>query len=278
MDPDMIGQPTYHSRVERWECDYNDHWNARFYGRSFQMAAEVIAARAQGSNPGAAAIAARHMRFHRELRVSAPVEVRSAVLREAGDMSGATVHLLLSNGSLAATALDFPGSIADLPAISAAEIPQALPWSVAPGAITQPPAGAQVTEVELGPVRDNDLDHTRQLRFEVLVRHGSTIQHAQLNRLGFTQEYSDRCRINRMGVEFHITRGHTPSVGTTLQGQMWFTGIKGKSIQTGSRIVTAGGETVATLAICIVTVDLDIRRAVAVPDFLYRAFETQDAK
>jgi hypothetical protein len=34
MDLERLGRATLHSRVERWECDFNDHWNVRFYVRS----------------------------------------------------------------------------------------------------------------------------------------------------------------------------------------------------------------------------------------------------
>lgn len=40
------GRPSHHTRVERWECDWNDHWNARFYVRSFQATVETVAGKA----------------------------------------------------------------------------------------------------------------------------------------------------------------------------------------------------------------------------------------
>jgi hypothetical protein len=117
VDPNAVGTATYHTRVERWECDYNDHWNVQFYGRSFQMAAEAIAVRATGANPGADATRTRHLRFHGELTVSAPIEVRSARLADADHLEEATVHLLFSAGRIAATALDLPGGALHLPRV-----------------------------------------------------------------------------------------------------------------------------------------------------------------
>ena len=72
-----FGEATLHSRVEGWECDHNKHWNARYYARSFQMAAETVAALAGRDNLGLSLIGARHIRYHRELLVGAAVEVRS---------------------------------------------------------------------------------------------------------------------------------------------------------------------------------------------------------
>jgi acyl-CoA thioesterase FadM len=40
----IAGRATFHTRVESWECDFNGHWNTRYYGRAFQAAAEVAAA------------------------------------------------------------------------------------------------------------------------------------------------------------------------------------------------------------------------------------------
>lgn len=52
MQPDEGSVATLHSRIESWECDYNGHWNARFYGRSLQLAAEGIATASRGAKPG----------------------------------------------------------------------------------------------------------------------------------------------------------------------------------------------------------------------------------
>lgn len=59
MIADEIGTATLHTRVESWECDHNKHWNARYYARSFQMAAETVAALAGRENYGLSVIAAR---------------------------------------------------------------------------------------------------------------------------------------------------------------------------------------------------------------------------
>lgn len=271
MEPAEIGLATYHTRVERWECDYNDHWNVRFYGRSFQMASETISAHGSGRNPGAEAIRERHLRFHRELQVSAPVEVRSAVLADAGALDGVVVHLLVSAGQIAATALDFPGGGDHLPRVAPWDVALALPRGIDGGLQAAAPKAAPITRVGLGPIRPEDLDHLGKLRFEHLLRHSSSIQHAQFNAMGLTPKYAERARINRMGVEFHVTRGTTPPAGTVLGGETWIAGIKGKAIWSGNRIVTAEGEIVATIGICVVMVNLDTRRAVDVPEFMRQA-------
>lgn len=269
MTPDEIGLPTYHTRVERWECDYNNHWNVRFYGRSFQMAAEAVASHGGAPNPGAEAVKVRHLRFHRELMDSAPVEVRSAVLIDAGEFDGAIVHLLLNASGLAATAIDVPGKAGHLPSVRSADVKAAMPRGIEGTTAGGDPGRAAVTTVELGAIRGEDLDHTGKLRFETLLRHGSNIQHAQFNRLGLTQEFAERHRINRMGVEFRVTCGMSPAAGALLRGRTWVTDIVGKVIWATNRITTPDDDLVATIEMCVVTVDLDTRKAVPVPEFMY---------
>lgn len=277
MNPGKIGLPTYHSRVERWECDYNDHWNVRFFGRSFQMASECIAAHSGMPNPGAETIATRQMRFHREMRVSAPVEIRSAVLKDAGELDGAIVHLMVSAGELAAAALDLPGQAAHLPQVTPKDVPLAMPRGIfGPATPDTPGPGARVIEAVLGPMRGEDLDHTGKLRFEHLLRLSSNIQHTQLNRLGLTPAYADKHRISRMGVEYRVTRGLTPVPGACLFGQTWFTDIRGKALWATIRVSTVKSDMVALVEMCAVTVDLDTRNAVPVPDFMYEALGRQD--
>jgi acyl-CoA thioester hydrolase len=267
-----IGRPSYHTRVERWECDYNDHWNVRFYGRSFQAASEMMATLNGQANPGGATIGTRHLRFHKELRVSAPVEVRSARLPGNGPFGNAVAHILSSNGQLSATALDYPVSYGDhLPEVSADEVPFVLPRGIIAPPPSQRPDTAPLTEVALGPVRGADLDHHGIIGFEALLRFASTIQHAQLNRFGLTPEFAASCGINRMGIEFRVTRGEHPPAGTPLWGKSWIYKIEGKAIWALTEIETADGASVARIEMCVLTVDLNTRKAVPVPDFVYRA-------
>jgi len=271
MHADSIGRPTHHTRVQRWECDYNDHWNTCFYGRSFQMAAEVVATPPGGASLGAGVIRSLHIRFHRELFVSAPVTVRSAVL-DGGLLDGAVVHLLTSSGQIAATAIDSPGGATGLPRVRPEDVPLAMPRGLEP----QPPnvwqqSGSRELTVALGTVQSAELDFTGALTFERLVQHGSTASHHQLDSLGFSASFSDRTRINRMAVEYRLTRGISPPAGTPLLAVSRLTRIKGKNFWATHRIFTDTDTTVALIEQCLVTVDLTTRRAVEVPEFLHAA-------
>ena len=273
MIPRASGRQSYCTRVERWECDYNDHWNVRFYGRSFQAAAEAVAYHASGQNPGTEVAASRLMRFHSELRVSAPVEVRTSQLIAPGPLNGATVHALWSGDTLAATALDLPGKAADLPDLSVTEAAMALPKGIVDAPPAFPAMGADVTEVALGPVRPEELDHTGHLRFDTILRHSSNIQHIQLNKLGLTPEFAAQHRINRMGVEFRVTPMARPEVTAPLMGRTWVWKIAGKAFWAVTQILATGTDKrmIAQIEMCVVTVNLDTRKAVAVPEFMYAA-------
>ena len=266
-----LGIATHHTRVERWECDYNNHWNTRFYARSFQLAIETVTTPAGMVSSGSAVVRSCHMRFHRELLVSAPVEVRSAVLK-GGHLSGAIVHLLTSAGEVAATALHFTEEAGRLPHVTPEDVPLAMPRGINPEAVADwPEGGGQEVSISLGPIRPADMDHTDELMFEHILRHSSITSHLQLSHMGFTPEFSKRTGINRMAVEFHVRRGRTPPVGTPLYGQSKLLRVNGKTFWTVHRILTATNDTVAKIDQCLVAVDLKTRRAVEAPEFLQAA-------
>lgn len=268
-----LGAATLHTRVERWECDYNNHWNTRFYGRSFQLAAEVVAARY--GKPGSAAKMPqiRHIRFHRELFVSDTVEVRSAVLKGGGDKDGAIVHLLVRDGVVSATALDLDGAVDHLPEVLAGDVSFALPRGISSDMMDEWTDSASFNSaVELGPVRPSEVDHRGELLFEQLIGYGSIASNVQLNRIGFTPEFSEQNRIARMAVELRVKRFVSPPAGTHLCAQSRLCKVEDKRFRADHRIMTIDGNVVATLEFCLVTVDIDTRRTVPVPNFVREAW------
>jgi len=269
MTADDAAPPTLHTRVESWECDFNGHWNARYYGRSFQMACENVAAAASGQNPGLAAIAVRHIRFHRELHVGAAVELRSARIAD-GEHAGAVVHWLSSEGRLSATALDFPGLGGErLPAASsesaAVAFPRGLPASAR---LSEDASAATAYQAETGPVRPMELDHGGALLFEDVIRRVALSSHGQLARLGFTGAFVKDSGVNRMVVETRVTPQGRCAPGKPLRVRSRLTAVAEKSFATRHRLETAEGETIALVEHTLVAVDLKSRRAVEVPAFL----------
>lgn len=278
MDPNQIGRPTFHTRAERWECDFNEHWNTRFHVRSFQLATENIFAGPSGISPGAWRVPTRHMRFHREVLVSQAVSIRSARVT-GGAQDGAIAHFLFREEDLAATAIDsvpLDSPSIDLPEVDGNKIPVALPRGLAADdPLDWPPFAFSDQTTMLGPVRPGEADHTGALTAEEVIRRSAVTSHGQLNRLGMTPAYATASRINRMVVEFRLTLGKVPAAGTLLFGESRILDVGTKTFRTAHRIVTQDGETVAQNQQLLVAVNLDSRRAVEVPQFLRDALATE---
>lgn len=263
MDAGEIGLPTLASRVESWECDFNDHWNARFYARSFQLAAERVATLGGQDNPGLGLLASRTIRFHRELFVGTSVEVRSVRLAE-GEWAGAVVHLLCGGGRLSATALDLPGAGGEsLPGVAGEAVQLALPR----GLIAPWTEGPESEVAETGPVRPLELDHTGALLYEEIVRRAAFGLHALLDRLGFTPEFTVETGIGRMAVESRVEPHGRCAPGSNIRVTSRIVGIAGKSVTTRHGLETDAGERLAFVEHSIVAVDLKRRRVVQLPDF-----------
>ena len=162
-----LGLPTFHTRVEAWECDHNQHWNVRHYMRVFQLAGQV--ARSGAGGQGAAPFS-QLSRYHRELVQTAPVEVRTCVLAD-GPMAGFLVHLLCSEAKLSATAIEGPAQAADVPRVTQDQVAAALPRGLDGGAHHRRAdlglAGFKV--IEHGFVQPRDINHLDQLSVDMLM-------------------------------------------------------------------------------------------------------------
>ncbi|MGC4250504.1 MAG: thioesterase family protein [Sphingobium sp.] len=269
MTPDaMGGLPTFHSRVDNWECDFNGHWNTRFYTRAFQLASELVASLEDGVNPGAAAIRSRHMRFHSELFPGDPVEIRSAAL-SGGDYDGAVVHLLLSGGKLSATALDRPGRGAEhLPVLSAQSLPFALPRGLDGVSSHGRDSGEGAILIETGAIRPAELDHTGALLFDEIIRRCAFGSHALVVGLGYSPAFTERTGIGRMLAEMHVELLGRADQGSALQVTSRLTAAGGKSFRTTHHLHARDGRSIAFIDLCTLAVDMKSRRATDVPDFL----------
>lgn len=268
MDPIDTGYVSNITRVEAWECDYNGHWNTRFYTRAFQEAAETIAMLDGNGNPGAAAIGARHIRFHRELLCGAPVLVRSVAI-QGGRWSGAVVHLLESEGSLSATALDMPGCASrHLPQLPEEAVAHALPRGLAHDAPLAQGARPNGRSANLGILRPTAYDHTGALMFDELFRYLGRSSYDHHVSLGYSPEFMARTGLGRMVVEMRVTLlGHAPA-GMGIRSNSWLTHVKAKSFATAHHLETLQGDPIALIELCLVCVDMKSRRATDVPDFL----------
>ncbi|ALJ21131.1 thioesterase family protein [Microbacterium sp. No. 7] len=258
-----VGVSTHHSRVESWECDFNGHWNTRFYVRAFQCASELVAA-GEG-------VPQRqwHLRFHGELRSGAAVEVRSARVA-GGEHDGEIVHLLLTEGRLSATALErgSDGRGVRLPSADADVVAPAFPRSlVAPPPLPWTRAAADLV-AHVGTVRPAHTDHTGALLFEEVIRAIAHAVHHQVVSWGYTVEFSERTGVGRMLAEMRLTWLGPCRAGDALRVASRLTDVAEKSFQTAHCVQRADGTPVVLAEQRVLAVDLHARRATSVPGFV----------
>ena len=268
LDPRGIGIPTLHSRVESWECDFNGHWNARFYARGFQQAAETLPALPGISETATALPRTRFLRFHRELFAGAAVEIRSTLVA-GGTFDGTVAHLLHSGGKLAATALDIGGAqVRGLTATSADELKLALPRGLGGRPDTRWTEGPGTSLCETGPIRPTEIDHRGALLFEELIRRVAYATHNHVSALGLNDAYLKETGISRMAAEAQVTRLGTCPAGTALRVRARITGLAAKSFIIAHQVESHAGAPVAYVEYNLLTVNLNSRRVVELPEFL----------
>lgn len=261
IDPEQIGRPSLHARVENWECDFNGHWNARFYARSFQLAAETLAHPVgRGTQPH------RTIRFHNELFPGTAVEVRSARVAD-GPHAGALVHLLAGDGQLSATALDTGGPLVEgLPEVAGDQVKLAWPRSLTDNAGWTD--GPETSISETGPIRPSELDHAGTLLTEDITRRGAFAIHRHVSALGLNAAYLAETGISRMSVETRICPIGPLPAGTPLRVRSRISRRAVKSFCVAQLVESHAGEPVAFVEHSLLTVNLNTRRAVELPDFL----------
>ena len=261
------GAPTLHARVEAWECDFNGHWNTRFYCCATQAASEVasVAGGEDAFDASAPSAARRHLRFHRELRSGDALEVRSFDAR--GFEGACMAHVIVHDGRLCATALDFDGPTNDrLPPLPAALAPlltprglpesSIAPWSARPGRDGQ---------FELGRVAPEDIESGGGLGFEAAVRRFAPAAQHLSARLGFDADFSRRTGVGRMLVEMRFERLGRCAPNELLRATSRLASVGEKSYVTQHLVATRAGAPLARLDLCILAVDLTTRKATDLP-------------
>lgn len=268
MDDISDGTETLQTRVESWECDFNGHWNARFYGRSFQQASETIAYRATGTNPGGRTVSGRLIRYHKELMNGDPVRVRSARVSE-GPYQDAIVHALTSGTHLAATAIDLTGSGANLlPAANETVLRFALPRGLDPAEHTGRGRLSDARAAILDLVQFTDLDHLGYITFDNIIRRSGVAIHVLLDDLGFTRAFTAKTGISRMAVEQFVTIGTPCPAGTPLYIHTAPLSLGRRSFSLSQSLQTSAGIEIARIDTSLVSVDLNLRAAVSIPGFI----------
>jgi hypothetical protein len=158
MDHLNMGVAALFLRAETWECDFNGHWNTRYFCKAFENAASVAATL---GNIGTS-LEKRQIRFHSELKGGDPIVIRSF---NTATQTGEPViaHVMLRYGRLVATAVDYGSPVN--PALSHLTTDNAT--SALPRGITTPdiapwdPIKKGSPIYELGPVLAEDMTPRR---------------------------------------------------------------------------------------------------------------------
>lgn len=271
------GVPTLHTRVDSWECDFNGHWNTRFYSRTVQQAAEVAAALGGQTDPDAVKPTHRHMRFHSELHSGDPIVVRSF---SASSSKGEplTAHVLVNHDRIAATGLDY--GFAANPALP--PLPTALAAQVMPRGVPDEDIAPWVLDpegdgwVELGAVRAGETHRDGTLIYDLLIARLATTSHQGAMDIGYTHDFTMQSRIGRMLVEKRFTHLGTAAPGTFLRGTSRIISTTSKSFISANLIYTHAGDPVAMFELCTLAVNMDERKATTLPDFVAAAIRSPE--
>lgn len=263
---------TYSGLVRPWECDENEHLNLTFYIRAFQHASEALAADVLRANPGAASASLRHMRFHRELRVSQTFAIDSVVIR-GGEHNGRILHLLRSNGHICASALDLPGfSTEKVPVLGVAEVLPSFTrgLSSAPSSVSSSQCDPRtMMTLKLGVVRPHELDHVGQLQMHEIFSYCTLASlHILGDIVGLSPEWKKVSGCTHMGVEVKITRHRECKAGDVLSSRSWLASVGEKSLVLRHCVYDHLGSPVASVEQVLVIVDFKERRVVPVPLFV----------
>lgn len=263
------GTPTLHCRAEAWECDFNGHWNTRYYCKAFQTAASVVRMLAGDTSATLPPLAHRQLRFHAELHSGDAITVRSFHIPDA-DAGALTAHYMFRYDRIVATAVDFGGpENRHLTHLSAADAALALPRGIT-GEVTAPwtPDVNQDFLYELGPADESEQQSDGTLPFWISVARMSHASHHHDLRVGFTLELMKDQAIGRMLVEMRYTPLGPCETGAFLRCASRMTSAKGKAFAAAHMLYTHRGTPVAMFELCTLSVDMKSRRAMDLPAFV----------
>ncbi len=189
-----------------------------------------------------------------------------------GDYAGALVHLLSGDGQLSATALESGGTVMKgLPEVRSDQVKLAIPRSLgAHGAWSD---GPDISLCETGPIRPSELDHEGMLLSEDITRRGAFAIHRHVSALGLNAGFLAETGISRMSVETRIVPLGTLPAGTPLRVRSRISRRAVKSFCMAQLLESHAGERVAFIEHSLLTVNLNTRRAVELPEFLKQPTE-----
>ncbi|WP_298813431.1 thioesterase family protein [uncultured Roseibium sp.] len=282
----MTIQATLFSFVNRWECDENDHLNVQFYFNRFEEADRQFRLISGLSETLVGARRVRHVRFHKELRTGDLITVQSSVAFDGPHML-TVIHELRDGGTgmLAATALDGyepnASSAKNLrqrfsdyqtPMISEAS-PRGL--SAGPAGLRTTLPGVQSKGAQIcyrGTVlpRDIGIDNKADDQFALSCCTDGVAHVWQ--RTPMTHSYLSENGFGRVAVEMKLTWATPLKTGDTVIVATGFTGVGPKTFSMRHHLFESRtGRLAATLDVVALTMDLEARQAVSLPQEAHQA-------
>lgn len=261
---------THRSFVNSWECDENVHLNVQFFWKRFGEAARIF----QTISGGAPARwFDRHVRYHGELRMGANTIIHS---QKAGNCD-LVIHRLSNgdSGQLSATAIDSMRRNAGLPNLTVDDLPEeAAPVSL-PTTPLQPIDTAPMIESDRGLithrgiVQPDECDETGELLDQYHISRFSDAASHLWQHIGASRDWMNANNLGTVAIEMKATRHQSPHAGMLIQVVSWLEQLRDRTLtfrHQASDIST--GRPLYCGAVTALLMDLDLRKATKLPDFL----------
>ena len=266
----------HRSFVNTWECDENRHMNVRFYLRRFEEGAAVFLARhaRDGQRP---VLRHRHVRYHREL-LEGESAVSMAALPGSGPFEGHLMQVLreISTGRICATSLDrFDGletaAIAGDGDVLEAVAPRGLAMGDCKGDdaafLAESMAAGKALVINYVIVAEGDLDGTGRLRTDRIVSCFSDGASHVWEHAGITTEWLNANNNGRVSVEMKVQPVNPVTAGEALELVSRVADCKGRMFRLVHTLRSLkDGRVVARGEVCCLVMNLESRRAVALPE------------
>ncbi len=267
---------THRGFVNTWDCDENAHMNVQHYLRFFDEAATLFAP--AGSTPSGqpSLPLTRHVRFHAELLAGALIRILSAQIGD-GPFAGWIVHRMenVQTGVLSATALEPPPPDARPHQADAGFAEPALPRSIAieadqpETAETMISSGGLVTHCRIvQPAHCDAGGFMLQQHYISCFTDGAPHLWEHVN---IGTQWLIQHGYGRVAVETKISHHHPVHAGDVLLLHSRPIALTGKIIRFRHELIrTSDGQSVASGEVVALVLDLNTRKAVAMPEQAFR--------
>ena len=263
-----FGIETHRSFVNTWECDENAHLNVQFYWKRFGQAARIFTHRSQQPQQD---WIDRHVRYHRELLVSANTIIETAPIAN----QSLTVHLMSNGetGDIAATAVDsyqncWCDSPFEIETIPDPAMPRSLPAEplepIEPETVIADGLGL-VTHRSI--IESGECDENGRLSDQHhIARFSDAAPHFWLH-LGVSRSLMHKKNLGSVAVEMKVTRHQPAMVSMPIQVTTWLHSVSEKSFSFRHQINDIStGEPLFSGAATALMIDIETRKLAPLPE------------